>query len=1023
MNLRFVKPGRIGCLGVGMSAVWLLANPVPARVSAQGSPQPILTVLDPGSTSLDPAQEAFALAVGSYERGDWASAASSFRAFIDRFPNDTRVGPAWFYTGESLLQAGDLSSSRAAFQHYLRRGDRPEWREKALFRVAELSARTGAPEACRMLESFLSSHPQSQWREYALYSLGAQRLERDEPQLAERVYTAALQEFPNSTLTSEFLLGAAVACRARGELAAARGYLTRLPASDDREIADRAGLEWSRVLILENDHAAALAALKRLIDSNDLPSGRLAEVKLLTGTCQLQTGDLLSAVENLEQARELVGEDELAAAATWHLSAAWVRLEKPEQARRELEVLTERWPEHALARSARLGLVEASVRTGDWQRSIELADEALAGPGGKNEAARVLELKGRALYAAGDFLACRKTFDQLLQEYPQASSGERAVWTWFAGSSRIGLGESAEAIQLLRGLNPADLGEGQVTAWQRALASALLGAKKFHEAAGILAEIDLSSLDPVTAQEVRHDRLVAHALAGEMDACEQNLAEWWSGEKGSQRAMEWARALAERAATAGRMELAERCYRMISDAPAGSTETRSRALAALAWLELQSGNPDEALNLFESLTRDYPSSTAAAEAWIAMASIHEKRESWEVAGWLYGHAAEKSASDSARQIAAFRQAVMLRKQGNAGAISRGGVILQALAKDSGNAIPKDELLYELAWFEQHRGQPAESIAIFERLVNEVPGSPLWPDAALRLATSRIEQADHAGALELLSQITARSDAPSEIVARAWFQLGQLASREDNWSRTGTCMENVLAARPEQELELRARYWLAESQFRLKQFSAALSGFVALQANESGFSPSIAPWLWLRAAQCQLQLERWDEVVRTCEDGRSRYPDFAQAWEFDFLVARERFSRGLFDDAIAGFEKVTRDPRSKGGETAAQAQWLIGESLFHQEKYAAAVEAFHRVDSLYSSAQWRAAAFLQAGKCQEHLGNRKQAAALYTQLIARFPDSELVTSARTRLELLGKTAARVPAQPVSRKREAGGQMNK
>lgn len=87
-----------------------------------------------------------------------------------------------------------------------------------------------------------------------------------------------------------------------------------------------------------------------------------------------------------------------------------------------------------------------------------------------------------------------------------------------------------------------------------------------------------------------------------------------------------------------------------------------------------------------------------------------------------------------------------------------------------------------------------------------------------------------------------------------------------------------------------------------------------------------------------------------------------------------------------------------------AQWMIGESYFHQKNYEAAVREYLKVEILYAYPTWQAGALLQAGKCHELLGEWKQASELYAKLLKSYPEtpfaadaSKLLQAAQTRAQ--------------------------
>ena len=179
---------------------------------------------------------------------------------------------------------------------------------------------------------------------------------------------------------------------------------------------------------------------------------------------------------------------------------------------------------------------------------------------------------------------------------------------------------------------------------------------------------------------------------------------------------------------------------------------------------------------------------------------------------------------------------------------------------------------------------------------------------------------------------------------------------------------------------------------------------------SGVAGHNDPWLAmipLRRAQVLAQKHQWADAQTLATQIQRDFPNFTQQYEVDYLLGRSLAAQADFDGARREYQKVIRSPSGGKTETAAMAQWMIGESFFHQENYDAALREYLRVEILYAYPRWQAAALLQAGKCQELLGRRKEAVELYARLIKAYPNTEFTEEGRQRLHAL-EVAASTPA---------------
>jgi TolA-binding protein len=117
-----------------------------------------------------------------------------------------------------------------------------------------------------------------------------------------------------------------------------------------------------------------------------------------------------------------------------------------------------------------------------------------------------------------------------------------------------------------------------------------------------------------------------------------------------------------------------------------------------------------------------------------------------------------------------------------------------------------------------------------------------------------------------------------------------------------------------------------------------------------------------------------------------------------LAAELSIRRARFDEARDQLNEIVRAPEPSI-TLRPRAQWLVGETFFMQQKYAEAIDAYRRVDSMDSAGEWAPAALLQAGKAFEKLGRGREAAVCYTALLTRFRDWPHSGIAQSRLATL------------------------
>jgi TolA-binding protein len=237
----------------------------------------------------------------------------------------------------------------------------------------------------------------------------------------------------------------------------------------------------------------------------------------------------------------------------------------------------------------------------------------------------------------------------------------------------------------------------------------------------------------------------------------------------------------------------------------------------------------------------------------------------------------------------------------------------------------------------------------------------------------------------------------ELGEKALHKLGWAYFRQDEFDKADKTFAAERLMYPNSPLASDAAFVQAECLFKQAKFKEALSAYEQVK---SASNPEFQALSLLHAGQAAGQLQAWDRSLTLLDRVARDFPDSTYVPESLYEQGWAKQNQGKLDEALALYESVTA---KSDGEVAARARFMIGEIYFERKDHKEALRHFIKVVSGYAYPQWQAAAHYETGRCFEVLGKVGQAKQSYQEVVDKFPDSDKVTLARSRLAALSKTS--------------------
>lgn len=1021
--------------------------------------------------------ETFALAAGHFDRQEYADAARLFGELARDYERYEQGKLAWFWLGESQISLNDHVAASQSFQRFLRVLPHHQLVSRARFRMAECAVREGKQEvAATLLETFLRDFPNDPLNEYALPWLGSIRLARGEPQLAQAAFERALKLFPRSPQSSASRIGLAKALLIQGQTHDAQRFLGFVAEHGDPALAAEAAFLIGKIEFQQGDLESAERHFRSARGGDAAPT-LIDEVDYWIARCEIETGRLDEALESLQRLAERELSPGLNAAVFMDGAAVAGKLGRDDVADRLLAKFLNREPEPKWAVAALQLRMELAVQRSDYQLAAELAKRLLDRYPEQIDQTAVQETEVAALYRLQQFdLVVARTNgepDGVTSDDGELHEGESALSSklqYYRALSLLHLNRPDEAITCLKELQSKvsqDLNSGSLrSAVQRTLASCQLKQGEHGRAAELLADWLSKHPDDPDRHDAHMDLCRALALQSDWEAVRQwlgritipesrrddhagllvDLADIalasWDAAQPAQPAQpiqstpaddgdQLPTSLADAEAWYGRaVELLQQqdANQKVGNQSATDQETTNlaktdqaraeellrKALSGRAVCLVRLGKVQQGLELWSRLAEDPNNRELVRDRARGLAREVEQSSDYGTAASLYEIVVSLEADPAVKLRTELRQAWCLLQTASAVDAEKANLILDRIvdAGDPNGERIDAEAMFLRYWSAVNQNEDTVANDLRRRILRQFPEHPRWMD----LAIVELEEAFAAGRLDdaarLADEIVAR-DGSEQHRARASYLLGRIAVSRRQWDAAVVTLQRARELNPDGTDAVRAAYWIAESLYQIGEYAEAAPQFQQL-AESPHVDASLQPWVLLRWAQCGLKVGDWQAVESGSETGLQRFPEFARSYEWHYLLGRSAARIGMFDTAREHFNEVVRSSAGRTTELAAEAEWWIGETWFHQQQFKKAIEAYYRVDSLYSFDHWRAAALLQAAKCQERLGNWAHAAALYRQLVSRHPTSEFRDEAERRLNVALQQASRSGVDKPTRK---------
>ncbi len=920
---------------LGAAAIWLVA------VVAMAQP--------PSKTSPAEAVQKFRAAVALQNQQLYDLAAQEWAEFLQAYPEDPLVDRASHYWGVCLFQVGDFRQAEVAFARVVSQYPSSSVVAESQLNLGLAQFNQHTPESLRRavasLDTFsrqFASNPQGPeadfYRAEALHDLG-------ESKQAAAVFQAWLDAHPDHDLRAQvqYELGAA-SLDANDPAVAESAFSAFLHHFPENSLASDAALRLGEALLAQEKFAPAAAQFAAAASREDFSLADYAQLRL--GLVHFQMQDYVAAAGDFAVFTAKFTTSPHLPEAILSAGKSHYMLGDFATARRWLERVPGSAPDQAL--EAAHWIARSLLSENKPAEALAVIEQALAAAGDNAQRVTLLLDRADAIFKTPDRKGeAIEMYAAIARDHAEDPLSIEA--SYLASYAALSLGEYADAIERADQFMARRADSQFAPDVLQVAAESHLQLRQYDQAATTLALMirQFPQRPEVDAWKVR--RALSLQLAGQHQAVVKELEPAAAN-------IEDAAVRAEALHVVGTSQFELKHY-----------EAAERSLSAALVADANWANADET----ELLLAQALHARGHTEEAIATAQAIDKRHPGSaildrVAYWLGTKNDERNDRD--RADAEFLRAIA---HGRAGGLA-----------------PYARLEY--AWTRIRRNQAADAIAPLTALIDAKPAHALTSQAYYARAVARHQLGQYQPALEDVAAALAASGANApegDARSDAIYMQGLCESGLGQFEKAAATLRQLLTDAPTYPAADKVLYEIGWAELSRGAGDAAAEAYERVAKEHS--ASSLAAESAYRAGELRYDAKQYDQAAEDYATALNRSEAGAPFAESSLhKLAWTHFQLHDLAAAEDGFRmQLSTYPE---GALRADAQAMIAECLFQQNRDQAALGAFLKVlDQPGGSEPLRRLAILHAGQTAARQGDWRQSLDILQRNAGAAPDSPYV----------------------------------